>query len=402
MTTRLTRRQVLLGAAGASALVAGAGLVRAVDQGVFASWSGRAYEPWDTWRPATFENTASLLGPAIVAASAHNTQPWQFRAGQDTLDVYADATRTLGAMDPALRELHLSVGCAIENIALTAAALGLNSEMTPATEVITPTSTPSSVSSDPIARIALSPSAETATASQLSLFQAIGDRHTDRTAYADQAVSSEQLTALAALATLVDPSVIITWLTAPSDREQFAEETIAATTALIEDEAQSRDSHRWYRSDWDTIQQRADGITLDASGNGTLVRVAGKMLPAVSEGTANKYFLNATKNTHTKAPAFGLICLAQPTSVAERLTAGRAWQRLHLAAVAAGLAAQPLNQVMERADREAQLGAPGRFSDVVRGYAPTGAAVFAFRLGHPTQATHPSPRRPVSEVVLGE
>jgi len=38
------------------------------------------------------------------------------------------------------------------------------------------------------------------------------------------------------------------------------------------------------------------------------------------------------------------------------IQAGRAWQRLHLAATANGLAAQPLNQPVEWIDRAAMLG----------------------------------------------
>jgi hypothetical protein len=38
------------------------------------------------------------------------------------------------------------------------------------------------------------------------------------------------------------------------------------------------------------------------------------------------------------------------------ITAGRAWQRLHLAATVRGLAAQPLNQPVEMIDRNQELG----------------------------------------------
>jgi len=52
----------------------------------------------------------------MLAANPHDTQPWLFRVADDAIEVYADASRNLGAMDPYLREMHLGLGCAVENM----------------------------------------------------------------------------------------------------------------------------------------------------------------------------------------------------------------------------------------------------------------------------------------------
>jgi nitroreductase len=82
------------------------------------------------------------------------------------------------------------------------------------------------------------------------------------------------------------------------------------------------------------------------------------------------------------------------------LRAGRAWQRLHLAATAEGLAAQPLNQPVECIDRDAMLGRADTFASAIAkfGDAPGWEPTFVFRLGVAEHAAKPSPRRPMEEL----
>jgi len=70
------------------------------------------------------ERLGFLLRYAILAPSTHNTQPWRFTTGSDRLLVYRDRSRWLQVADPSQRELHLSVGCALENLLIAARAFG--------------------------------------------------------------------------------------------------------------------------------------------------------------------------------------------------------------------------------------------------------------------------------------
>ena len=71
-----------------------------------------------------------MLGPtgavaaAILAANPHNTQPWTFVVAPDGIDVFSDPTRRLMQVDPLLREHHVGLGCALENLVLAAEARG--------------------------------------------------------------------------------------------------------------------------------------------------------------------------------------------------------------------------------------------------------------------------------------
>jgi hypothetical protein len=154
---------------GAIAVVGGGGLAwRVVDQGVLAPGTGPAYEAWRA--KLTGDGALSLVRAAILAANAHDTQPWRFALTADRIDLFADRSRTIGAVDPLGRELELSLGCALENLVLAAPPNGYAASV----EVLTDRANP-----DHVARVELAPG----TAPISALFEAIPRRHTDRGAY---------------------------------------------------------------------------------------------------------------------------------------------------------------------------------------------------------------------------
>ena len=89
-----------------------------------------AYAPWRRWDdPALKATPLALVAAAALAANPHDTQPWLFHVRPDAIEVYADLTRNLGAMDAYLREMHLGLGCAIENMMTAASANGFEAEL---------------------------------------------------------------------------------------------------------------------------------------------------------------------------------------------------------------------------------------------------------------------------------
>jgi len=70
--------------------VAGAGGLtwRAVDVGVFATGTGAAYAAWDELSPPG-GTAMDLVRAAVLAASAHNAQPWRFAVAPDRIDLFA-------------------------------------------------------------------------------------------------------------------------------------------------------------------------------------------------------------------------------------------------------------------------------------------------------------------------
>jgi hypothetical protein len=98
---------------------------------------------------------------------------------------------------------------------------------------------------------------------------------------------------------------------------------------------------------------------------------------------------------------FAMILTPQPHDRRAALMVGSAWQRLHLNATAAGLVAQPLNQLPEMIDREAQLGQPPRFARAADALLddPAWRPSFVLRLGIADAPAKAALRRPVSAVL---
>ena len=75
------------------------------------------------------DEMAFLLRYAVLAPSGHNTQPWTFAIVPDGIEVFADYSRRLPQVDPADRELLMSVGAAIFNLRVAAAHFGFESSV---------------------------------------------------------------------------------------------------------------------------------------------------------------------------------------------------------------------------------------------------------------------------------
>jgi hypothetical protein len=72
------------------------------------------------------EQMRFLLRYAVLAPSGHNTQPWAFRVTRTGVEVFADYSKRLPAIDPQDRELHMSIGASITNFRVAAAHFGFN------------------------------------------------------------------------------------------------------------------------------------------------------------------------------------------------------------------------------------------------------------------------------------
>ncbi|MGV8964888.1 MAG: Acg family FMN-binding oxidoreductase [Cellulomonas sp.] len=372
---------------GTLAVAGAAGLTwKAIDGGIFASGTGPAYAAWDALN-APSEATLALVSAAVLAANAHNTQPWLFRVAPDRVDLFADTTRTLGAMDPLGRELDLTLGCAVENLVLAAPVRGT---------AATVTLLPEPADSTHIARVDL----RATDAAVSPLYAAIAQRHTNRGAYdTARAVRPAQLAALGAL--LDAPGAELVWFTTDAAKTAFGDLTLRATEAIIADRQQSADDYVWYRSSWDEIQAKKDGITIDPSGQTPLIRALSKIIPVSQQQNSDGWLKGMRTIQIPTAAAFGAIVVREPADRGNRLAAGRAWQRMHLSATTQGLAMQPLCQVPERIDREASASLRADFAPAMAALLPSGTRpLMTFRIGYPTMTALPSPRRPAHDVVL--
>ncbi len=77
---------------------------------------------------------ADLTRFATLAANGHNTQPWQFLPVLGGLRILPDPHRCTPIIDPDDHHLWASLGCALENLSLAAAARGMGGETALVTE----------------------------------------------------------------------------------------------------------------------------------------------------------------------------------------------------------------------------------------------------------------------------
>jgi hypothetical protein len=388
---RVDRRRFLgaVGLGGATLAVGGvSGLtVRAIGQDVLTPGRGGAYAAWRQWSGRERDGLLGLVRAAVLAANGHNTQPWLFVIERDRIDVFADARRGEGALDPLGRELHLSLGCALENLVLAGPAHGREARVTLVPDPANPTHT---------AQVTLTSTAREAS----TLYLAIPDRHTNRYPYdPSRNVDTGELRDIARLNDDADLDVVC--FTTRDEKASFGDLTIEATRAATADPAVTAVDHAWFRQSGAAVEGHKDGLTIDGAGLPDATVAAAKLLPAISPAQQDEGFLSATRDRQVPtAAAFGIICGRTPTSPAQQLAAGRLWQRLHLHTTTRRLAVQPMNQAVERADRERATGLAPQFADALAQLLPHDVTpLMPFRIGYSTHHGRPSPRRPAEEVT---
>lgn len=377
----ISRRGFILGTVGVgTAVVVGGGVLKAAENGVFSAGDGDAFSAWD----ASLEGMQGIAAAGVLAASSHNTQPWKFRVSDGVIDLLGDKARLMGAADPRLRELHISLGCVIENMTVAAAAQGLTTDV----EFVRGSA------SDHFARLTFTPGdidpAYASLAGQIRL------RRTNRGAY--DAERTPEKAAIAALTACAGDGLGVRWLSS-AERGAFSALTVKATEAHVADAKMQRDSHAWYRMKWAEVEQFKDGITIDGAAAGIIGTTMLKMFPptpdAFDEGWAK-----VTRETHcATAPMFGMLVTGATDDRRAWVEAGRTYQRMQLEATRLGVALHPLSQSLAVRDRDLADGTRNEYAKALDEYANGGEVVLAFRLGYPRADVLPSPRRPLGTVT---
>ncbi len=390
----MSRRDVLAWGGGATMLGLMGRLLYVVERDT-PSPDDQAFAPWRNWDDPAFDRTPlALVAAGALAANPHNTQAWRFRVTDDSIEIYADLSRNLGAMDTYLREMFIGLGCVIENMILVAGRNAFSTRL----DVVAGTLEALTIRQglELAATIHLSRGPEVVPS---ELVRAIPHRHTNRFAYRNDLDTPRAWLDSAARACSNDQAHIS--LISDGLLKSTAKSVISdATAAIIDDNAMIADSDRWLRSTARQITMHRDGPTLEAAGLSPVTYWVAKGFP-VSADLAHRGWLYQTRDVQlATAQLLGCIQVHDRYDRASAIAAGRAWQRLHLSATVRGIAMQPLNQPIEMIDRERVTGAGNGWEKRVA--ALTGSdrqATFVFRAGMPQAAAPASPRRSLRETI---
>jgi nitroreductase len=393
----MERRSFLKGAGVVTVLVAGGVVWRAHDQGVFSVGQGPAYEPWRDWREQPGEGSMALVRAAILAASPHNTQPWLFKVTDSWIELYIDTRRNVGALDPYLREEHIGMGCALENLLLAAAANGYLATVALAPGKLGP------IPAEPIPRLVARVELAPGKREDSELYEAIPRRHTNRGKYdIHKPLQAEFVEALSRWVS-DDANVRVFLFTDEEKRKRIVDISSAANSEIYADPAVEAGSDRWIRVRWSTVEKYRDGLTVDAAGLPPMGTAIAKTMPLwMLKWVASRGPKDGYSKLMLSAPLVGILAVPDRYDQENCLRAGRVWQRAHLLATARGVAGRPCNESVEMIDHEKAQGKPpqraGLLAEVLGD--PAWQPTFVFYMGYPLLPARASPRRSIDRVVL--
>lgn len=304
---------------------------------------------------------------ATMAPSTYNTQPWLFVPRPDGIEVHADLSRQLAAVDPRRRGMYLSLGAAVLNLRLAFAERGLH------------------------ARTALLPDphdvghAATVTADghqavhtdDLELFTAIARRHSNREPFDDIAPPRDVLDQMVAAA--AGEGAVLTFAD-PAERDALLSLIRTADSRLLENRAYRSELRSWTTDD----PYRDDGIPVQAVGPWSLMEAV-----PIRDLAPEREVPGRATVPFEQEPTLATLAVFGEDGYEQWLRAGQAMQRVLLEATRLGLATSLFTQPFDIQSLRDLLTDAEHMTSV--------QVILRVGYGRPVTA---SPRRSVDEVIV--
>ncbi|MET9273585.1 hypothetical protein [Kribbella sp. NPDC003557] len=313
------------------------------------------------------DDRKALLAAAVLAPSMHNTQPWRFRFAARAVEVYRDRERELPAEDPSRRMLFVSLGAAIFNLRVAAAARGMGSVVRHLVDQRRPDLVAvvelHAAPSDPMA--ALAPS--------------LTERRTNREPFTDRRLPAQLRVELDLCART--EGAVLQWIDKPTRRWWLQMATNDATAADDESQARTAERRHWVGGD-----RAADGVPSSALGS----RAAGGA-PVVRDLAATDADAARPVADFEREPQLAVLATRFDGPI-EWLRAGQALEHVLLEATARGVSTSLLNQAIEHEELRGEINDP---------LGPWQRPQSVIRFGYGT-AVPATPRRPAEDVLISE
>ncbi len=262
------------------------------------------------------------------APSVHNTQPWRWLLGDESIHLMADRTRRLTATDPDGRDLLLSCGAALHHLRVALGALGWRAIVH---------RLPNPRDPDHLAAVELAPKAPSI--EDITLAGAISRRRTDRRRFSSWSVPDGHLDLMVRRAGKT--GALLVPVTGKLTRRQLTRAIDAAADAQEHDPAYAEELAAWTgrgRLSRDGVLTTSTPPDQQVHGDTTMRAVPVGTRPDAETGRGEN-------------DAGDLLVLATTgDDLVSVLRAGEAMSAALLTATDLGLATCPLSQALEVAD----------------------------------------------------
>ena len=299
---------------------------------------------------------AFMVEQAIKAPSGHNTQPWLFALRENSISIYPDRTKALPVVDPNNRELFVSLGCATENLCISATHKCY----------------------DPIVQIDPANSEIRVTLARKEhciatpLFSQIASRQTNRSVYNAKLISEDKIESLRSLPR--DPNVAIRFFArGSSEFNKIATLIYEGNRIQMENSAFRAELKQWMRYNKHHQDATHDGLSYAVFGAPNLPKwlvrpIMSHMLNARTQNQSDKKKIESSSHF--------VLFTTKHDDIYDWVNLGRTLERFQLRTTEMGLAHAYMNQPNEIPELEELLTNELRLDDeyptiLLRiGYAP--------------------------------
>lgn len=276
-----------------------------------------------------------MIEQAVKAPSGHNTQPWLFKINGSDIEIHPNFGRSLPVVDPADRELFISLGCAAENLCIAASQKGYDTDL--------------SISEEGVITVGLTK--DEAVEPDI-LFDQIAVRQTNRGIYSGLAIPADTIRLLD---DVFNSSVTNAHFYSNGTPEfnSIAELVIKGNIVQMRDKAFTDELRSWMRFNKKHQDQAGDGLSYAVFGAPNLPRFI--VEPIMSKALNEKYQNKGDRKKIASSSHFVLLTTASD-SPEEWIRLGVAMERFLLRSTELGIAhaySNPPNEVPELCEKMA-------------------------------------------------
>jgi nitroreductase len=266
-----------------------------------------------------------LIQYALLAPSSHNTQPWLFNIrNENSIEIYADQTRWLKIADRDQREMHISIGCALENLLIAARRFGFET---------TANYFPQSENKNLVAVIMFSQAEKLI---DDELFPFLTSRSTFHGTFLDEKIGADALSEIEKCCT---ENEIHLYLTNEDKIREKVDDLIVRSDALQFADPEFRKELSYW-------------IGQGAFGNSWLMAQIGSL--AVAYLDLGKSTAKTDRKVLRSAPVLGLITSKENDHISYVKT-GQVFERIYLTARKFGLGVRPMSQIVQIPEHKEEL-----------------------------------------------